>query len=232
MSIYTIISNFVDDSRSRGSVKNYALKTGSTTITVVTVNNLHGLQNNNYIKISDAEFLISNVNETNKTFEITGTLAGSNLTFKKLSPFFHMGTREEIAVKFDEYSKSDILKFKLFPCVWLVLPVQSRQGINENVDSEYTIELIIADRAQPDKRSQWQIDNNIIPVLQPIYTALLYAIKANIRKEIQYFQTDELSHNKIEGFLSRDENVLNRFANVIEITDLRLKLKKEISSCN
>lgn len=115
-----------------------------------------------------------------------------------------------------------------YPMVALVLPVRERHGAQVGIDSLDPLRILIGRWSNPTDKTKTRYDNNFKPVLYPIYLELLHQFDVS-RKFLTQGAT-MIQHVKTDwpywGGDSPPEgaNPFNDWLDIIEITDLQLKL--------
>lgn len=119
-----------------------------------------------------------------------------------------------------------------FPLIALFTDVQETKGLNDGVTSEVKLHLIIATLTLSSYKSPERLTLNFTPVLYPIYNQLLKSIASS-----GYFlnpNAEKIEHEKVDrffwgknGLYLNTGNVFNDYIDCIEVSNLKLNLKKQ-----
>lgn len=119
-----------------------------------------------------------------------------------------------------------------YPLIALFTDFPERKG-EEGIESEVTLNIIIATRTNNNLTAPDRYANTFKPVLYPIYKEFLYKIfksqkfTVNSETTIPHTKTDRLYWGRT-GLYGNTGNLFNDFIDAIEIENMTLKLKQKI----
>lgn len=148
---------------------------------------------------------------------------------------YQYGHPLEIIKTLGEWVGSQTYEPQRYPLIALFQDFQEVKDGLPGIDSTVTIHLIIANQTQPNYKAAERYANNFKPILYPVYKELLKQI--NYSKAFMTKGEDNLSHTKIDrlywgnqGLYGNSANIFNDYLDVIEITNLKLKVNQKF--CN
>lgn len=155
-------------------------------------------------------------------------VASASLTYGK-ELFFTFGPRKEIIESLISMSKNNTTSLKKYPLIALVGDCPINKS-SLNVYGEVTCNFIIATLSDINTKAEQRNDKNYVGILQPIYKVFVNetfnsrlfstAYEPTLRHDLN------LKFDYAKGRLQFDNTVSPDIIDAIEITNLKLKIKK------
>lgn len=151
--------------------------------------------------------------------ELDNTIVGIN---------YEYGPYKEVFGNLVQKTKNNITSVKKYPLVWLVLPIVERHGSEIGIYATEPIRIIIGRWGNNTDKTPTRYEKNFKRFLYPIYLELLKQIDLDPRFLTQ--SSISLRHTKTDWPYwggdnpGENENQLSDFVDVIEISNLELKL--------
>ena len=196
---------------------------GVSTITTDSLELLHDvipiyLQSGQIVTINDVNYSVSNVNQTNKTFQITAS--GLTATKWNLAINFQFGSRKEINEVLSLQQNDPEMKLQRFPLIWLFI----NEGRNHDIldsDFETSLKMAFVGLSKVEYKCQKRLDLTIIPVIQPLVTLFLATIQSPYFASIFSFEYGKLKYTDyiryFYGASDKSEMVLTAPTDAIEL---------------
>lgn len=143
--------------------------------------------------------------------------------------FFTFGPRKEIIESLISMSKNNTTSLKKYPLIALVgdCPITKSE---QNVYGEVTCNFIIATLSDINTKAEQRNAKNYVSILQPIYRVFVDQIFKSRLFSTAYEPTLRhdlnLKFDYAKGRLQFDNAMSNDVIDAIEITNLKLKIKK------
>lgn len=144
---------------------------------------------------------------------------------------FDWGHYLEVQKRLEEKNSgmTDALREK-YPLVWLVCDYAEERGKQIDLYATDRHQLLIVSLTQPNYTMQQRADKIFLPVLYPIYSALLTQIEKDVR--IQVASRNLISHTKIDRYYwgggsdKEGNNLFSDNVEAIEIKNLEINIKQ------
>lgn len=138
----------------------------------------------------------------------------------------------EIVNTLQELSEHPDLMFEKFPCIMLYTDIPVRVGASGDYDT-CSLNIIIANRTQPNYRASDREQYNFIPILRPIYQMFLMELKNSTVFSVNDIALDA-KHTYIERYYWGKESIYGNTGNIttdyldaIQLQDLQLTLTNQ-----
>lgn len=182
------------------------------------------------IKVNNKDYDVSNVTPTSFTIKAIGLTEG--LSWTSNQPYYEFGHPKEIANILIEKDKQKApFSYKKYPLVVLFTDIGIYKDDPKIEGKIKKLYLAIINFSNVNYSSKERYDNNIIPILYPIYNKLIKKIKSS-----QYFigVNPIVKHTLTEmpfwGSVSKYGNISNMFndpLDAIQITDMELLINSK-----
>lgn len=153
------------------------------------------------------------------------------------APVYYLhGHPVEIVNILKERSKHAINKFRKFPLIALLQDFEEVKGGNQSVNSQVSLNLIIATRTESKYLSSERYKLNFKPILHPIYEYLLDRIALHpafggmAPGVIPHTKIDRLYWGK-QGLYGNEANIFNDRIDAVEIVNLELEILNHFKNC-
>lgn len=120
-----------------------------------------------------------------------------------------------------------------YPLVALIQDFPERVSDQPGIQSDVTLNLILAKMTDQNYRASERYEFNFKPFLYPLYSELMHEIWRH--PSIMAKSADQIQHTKIdrvfwgrEGVYGSEANIFNDWIDCIEIRDLRLKINAKL----
>lgn len=212
----------------------------------LTVSDLKGLSNNDYITISDTinfnenNYEITNINSNTKTFDIklTSGFPTETGTYTANAPYFKFGHSIEIKNQLNEQAKTNTYKYQRYPLIILFEDIEETKFQQVDVYSDVNLFMAIAMETKRTYTTQQRLTNIFKPTLIPIYNKLINELRFGQNTSYKFKFTPErlVPHTKKNkyfwGSLPSSQNILDAYADAIEINNLKLTFKNRFAECS
>jgi len=122
-------------------------------------------------------------------------------------------------------------EFDKYPLVALFQDFEESKGKLPGIDSEVSLNLIIARATDPNFVADNRYDSNFVPFLLPIYDEFLNQLF--LSGDFNIVNTKMIDHTKIDrlfwGSMLNNKNSFNDNIDCVEIRNLKLKVKQKIN---
>lgn len=147
--------------------------------------------------------------------------------------FFEFGHYREI-VRNQTMKSGNPNKPQRYPLLWLVMDFEEHHGKYSAVYAEGDFQIIIAMDTTADRTMQQRRDEVFLPILYPIYEALVQVILdtpkiVTIGTDLKHTKTDRPYWGGQDGYGNGEVNLFNDHIDAIQIKLPQLKIK---DSCN
>lgn len=118
-----------------------------------------------------------------------------------------------------------------YPLIALFHPFEEKKGTADRVQSEVSLNIIIATLTKPDLVAERRLQCNYIPILYPIYDLFITSVQKcgyfflNPNEIPSHTKTDQMYWGK-SGLYGSEGNIFGDHIDAIEIQNLELKIKK------
>lgn len=206
----------------------------SITNNIATVNKTTNLQNGMYINIDTYKENFQITDVTKYSFKIVST---KNITIEAPTNYslcfnFLFGNRKEIVNILTEKNQNAEMKFKKFPCLILFDTLQENSGEDEVAGKIFdNIFFAIVTETKPEFSTTQRIEQRFKAVLEPLFelffNELLHCkyVYNLIKPERRMFNFTR-ENIFFWGSEGKEQNILNSFADAIEVRNLTLKFYK------
>jgi hypothetical protein len=217
------IKKVIDFLKTEKNITNISESSGVSTITTDSLVLLADvipiyLKSGQIVTINDVNYTVSNVNHTNKTFQITAS--GLIATKWNLAINFQFGSRVEINEILAIQQNAPEMKSQRFPLIWLFI----NEGRNHTIldsDFETSLKLAFVGLSKPEYKAQKRLDSTIIPVIQPLVSLFLATIQSPYFATVFSFEYGELKYTDyiryFYGASDKSEMVLSAPTDAIEL---------------
>lgn len=155
-------------------------------------------------------------------------------TEEKILPYFDFGTTIEVVNRLKIKSENPTSSDKRYPLIWYLIDGSVKETVgdiraNNRIAKDVTI--IICNQTDRDFTATERYENNFIPVLRPIYDALMYHMKTSKLVRSSNGYQHEYYENLFwgnEGLYGATGNIFDDMLDAIIIKGLDLML---IESC-
>lgn len=127
-----------------------------------------------------------------------------------------------------QWSKTKEFAEKKYPLIWLAQPFTVQRGTVGTYGIVQDLQLFIINSSSPNLKAAQRMQQNFIPILYPIYNALL--VQINLNGAIQY------EANRVHTVTDRyywgeqQQNILNDVVDVLVIGNLQVSINNN-SNC-
>lgn len=143
--------------------------------------------------------------------------------------FYRYGHRDEVVRDLALLDSGKTTKDKKYPLVWLVMDFRETHGKVAQVYAQTTWSLILAVGTQPNYTEEERRDKSFIPVLLPLYGAILDQISQSTTFRMPVASL--IDHDSLLRPYWENEgkkNIFNDWCDVIEISNLKLAVRQQI----
>jgi len=216
-----IIKQVIDSMKST-SIINLVEQNGN--IQTILTDNTGNLTNGLYVEIDGQNFQVSNVKK-DESFDIINSKSVTSISWS-LACNYLFGHPIEIANILDNWDKQASNKFKKFPVICLFL--DNELSIDQtDYQNLFDTSLFLAIVIDTDRNftAEHRLTNKFKKVLQPLYELFIYHLK---KHQNIIASNGLLPHQKIDRYFygseGKEQNILNSFADAIEIKNLKIKI--------
>ena len=155
-------------------------------------------------------------------------------TEEKILPYFDFGTTVEVVNRLKIKSDSAEYSDKRYPLIWYLIDGSVKETVGDirsNNRLAKDVTIIICNQTTREFTATERYENNFIPVLRPIYDALMYHMKASRMVRSSNGYEHEYYENLFwgnEGLYGATGNIFDDMLDAIIIKGLDLML---IESC-
>lgn len=143
---------------------------------------------------------------------------------------YQYGTTTEVVNTLKKMAESKDYKNLRYPLVWLVIPDSLEETVDNRLATKRSVEdvtIIICNQTKKDYSTMERYENNIIPILRPIYDLLIYYIENSGKfastNKFYHKYTENLQWGR-EGLYGNTGNVFNDYIDAITIDGLNLRI--------
>lgn len=223
ISLIETLEAIIDEMRESGVVVG-AYDGANTTFT-----GANSLKKNDIVSIGGERLRVIEASST--SFKVFGDYH-SETSYKALAPYFLYGHILEIANVLAEKSDKPLAyKYQNYPVIMLPLDIQSSYKQGETTFNN--VRLIIANRALPENKASDRLTDNFIPVLYPIYEALITKLSRSPLFDNR-MSRPFITHKKYDRLFwgtqlnsNSTNNVLRDYLDAVEVTELNLIVKNQ-----
>jgi len=228
------IEDFIKDTvnriRTSGNISSIVKSTNTYTInTNTTLNLTNGL----FVEFDGCNeiFQVSNVVK-NKSFQVTSQKTLIGKTVWTMALYFMYGSPDEIRAILSEKNSNLQYKYKKYPLICLFLPISERKDNSEVAITEFeNISIAIVIDSNVTYTSEQRKEISFKPILEPLYELFMNALRTSPYTSYLIVPTTKFfSHTKTNYYYYASEgtgqNVLNAFADAIEIKNLNLNFNR------
>jgi len=147
--------------------------------------------------------------------------------------YFDFGHYREI-VRNQTMKQANPTKPDRYPLLWLVMDIKEEHGKYAGIYADSPFEIIIAMDTTVDRTMQQRRDEVFIPILYPIYAALIQAILdtpkiVTLGTDLRHTKTDRPYWGGQDGYGNGEMNLFNDYIDALQIKLPELKIK---DTCN
>jgi hypothetical protein len=176
------------------------------------------LQSGQIVTVNNINYVVSNVNQVLKTFNITA----SNLIANQwnLAINYMAGSRIEINEILELQTTDPDKNFQRFPLIWLFIN-EKREHKNDDFDFTTNVKFAIVHTSDVESRYQQRLDTTIKLVINPLKTLFLESIHSSIFSKIFNYEWGQLEYDEyirpFYGSSDKNESVLTTPTDAIEL---------------
>lgn len=188
-----------------------------------------------YVTIgSNALLNVTYVDPGKKYFNVTSDITVAGTTWKANYPYFHWGIPQEVSQRLIEYSQSETLKYQKFPGIFYFLPTTQEIDESQEIDNISEIWLVFANYSQKEWVADDRLTYNFKPILIPLYRKFFDKLESKRNDYFWMQPSEKFTHSRIDHYFygSPNANVINEYADAIEVQNLKLKFINNLNCCN
>lgn len=226
------IKKVIDFLKTEKNITNISESSGVSTITTDSLVLLADvvpiyLKSGQIITINDVNYAVSNVNYTNKTFQITAS--GMTATKWNLAINFQFGSKKEINEILAIQQNDPEMKSQRFPLIWLFINERRNYDILDS-DFETALKMSFVGLSELNWKCQKRLDSTITPVIMPLVTLFKETIQSPYFSRVFSFEYGKFNKSLyiryFYGSSDKSEMVLSAPTDAIEL-DLDLTFQNQ-----
>ena len=221
--IVKIFDEIVEALRETGTIDSVVESAG-----VSTIQSVNTLSEREVVLIDSVEYAATSVSSTQFSVAVTGIVA---TTWSSKRPYYEYGHPLEISNTLLKRDKQEApYSYNKYPLIVLFTDIEIKKK-----DDVSKLFITILNKSNESYSSEQRYDNNILPILYPLYERLILGIqKSNYFRGTNPNVDQTLRERPFWGSSSKYGNVKNIFndpLDALEMSNITLKLKNYRENC-